>query len=91
MSAIEAGVDLSLAIEDAQGKELARFELLRDPGTQAFTWDLRAEPQGEARGRRGARGRSAEPGEYTAVLKVGAAEPQRQKFSIRADALAAGR
>ncbi|MEZ6017672.1 MAG: glycosyl hydrolase [Planctomycetota bacterium] len=90
-SAIEEGVELALSIEDAAGKELAKFDLLRDPGTQAFTWDLRAEAQGEARGRRGARGRGAEPGEYTAVLKVGAGKPQRQKFSIRADALTAGR
>jgi photosystem II stability/assembly factor-like uncharacterized protein len=91
------GVELALTIEDDRGRTLKTFTLQRVAGTQAFTWDLRPEGGGEARGgprgaARGApRGRPALTGEFSAVLKVGEAKPQRQSFTIRADPLTAGR
>ena len=83
---LAADAEASLHVEDERGEVLATFEMPRTAGSHAIDWDLRADPRGEASGRRGARGRTASNGEYTVVLTVGG-KTQRQSFEINADPL----
>jgi hypothetical protein len=87
---VAEGTAWSLTIEDDRGRTVATMPLGRKAGTHVHAWDLRVAGEEPARGRRPPRPRTATNGTYTAVLKVGDAEAQRQPFEVRGDPLTAG-
>jgi len=78
--------EITLEVQNADGKKVATLEVPAEPGMHRIVWDMRGDARSENARGRGRRGRRMGEGEYTVVLTIeGEEEPQTQSFAVRQD------
>jgi hypothetical protein len=75
---------ISLKVKDLYGETVREFEPENSPGLHKVSWNLRREPEQDARGRRPRRGRLVPAGRYLVELTVGK-QILRQELRVETD------